>query len=67
MDWPYIAPEKLQQNAFIESFNGKLRDKCLFVSFSDAWGVLEIWQHDYNPLEMCKHRGGQIHQAGCNF
>lgn len=25
IDWHYIAPGKLQQNGFIESFNGKLR------------------------------------------
>ena len=27
--WHYIAPGKPQQNAFVESFNGKLRDECL--------------------------------------
>ena len=29
VDWHYIAPGKPQQNGFIESFNGKLRDECL--------------------------------------
>ena len=29
VDWHYIAPGKLQQNGFIEGFNGKLRDECL--------------------------------------
>lgn len=29
IDWHYIAPGKPTQNAFIESFNGKLRDECL--------------------------------------
>ncbi len=29
IDWHYIAPGKPMQNAFIESFNGKLRDECL--------------------------------------
>ncbi len=52
VDWHYIAPGKPQQNGFIESFNGKLRDECLnenlFSSLSDAREVLEIWQHDYN-------------------
>jgi putative transposase len=52
IDWHYIAPGKPQQNGFVESFNGKLRDECLnenlFSSLSDAQGVLEIWQHDYN-------------------
>jgi len=41
-----------QQNGFIESFNGKLRDECLnenlFSSLSDARDVLEVWQYDYN-------------------
>jgi transposase InsO family protein len=27
--WHYIAPGKPQQNAFIESFIGRLRDECL--------------------------------------
>jgi putative transposase len=27
--WHYIAPGKPQQNAFVESFNGRLRDECL--------------------------------------
>jgi putative transposase len=29
VDWQYIAPGKLLQNAFIESFNGRLRDEFL--------------------------------------
>jgi putative transposase len=52
VDWHYIAPGKPQQNGFIESFNGKLRDECLnenlFSSLSDAREVLEIWRLDYN-------------------
>lgn len=27
--WHYIAPAKPQQNTFIESFNGRLRDELL--------------------------------------
>ena len=52
IDWHYIAPGKPTQNAFIESFNGKLRDECLnetlFSSLSDARETLEAWQEDYN-------------------
>ncbi len=29
IEWHYIAPGKPMQNAFIESFNGRLRDECL--------------------------------------
>ncbi|WP_370635043.1 integrase core domain-containing protein [Cognatishimia sp. MH4019] len=28
--WHYIAPEKLMQNAFAESFIGRLRDECFY-------------------------------------
>lgn len=29
IEWHYIAPGKPIQNAFVESFNGRLRDECL--------------------------------------
>jgi len=29
IEWHYIAPGKPMQNAFVESFNGRLRDECL--------------------------------------
>ena len=52
VDWHYIAPGKPQQNGFIESFNGKLRDECLnetlFGTLRDAHKTLEEWQEDYN-------------------
>lgn len=52
IDWHYIAPGKPTQNAFIESFNGKLRDECLnetlFSSLVEARETLEAWQEDYN-------------------
>ncbi len=50
--WPYLAPGKLTQYAFIESFNGKLRDACLnetlFSSLAEARATLEEWQENYN-------------------
>jgi len=41
-------------NAFIESFNGSLRDECLntnwFLSIEDAQEKLESWRRDYNDF-----------------
>jgi len=52
--WHYIAPGKPQQNAFIESFIGRLRDECLnetlFSSLAEARAVLAVWQADYNGV-----------------
>jgi putative transposase len=48
----FIQPGKPVQNAFIESFNGKLRDECLnenyFTSLMDAKTAIEAWRKDYN-------------------
>jgi len=52
IDWHYIAPGKPQQNGFIESFNGKLRDECLnetlFNSIAEAKQTLREWKDNYN-------------------
>ena len=52
--WHYIAPGKPTENAFIESFNGRLRDECLneevFDSLTHARRVLARWRHDYNHV-----------------
>lgn len=52
--WHYIAPGKPTQNAFVESFNGRLRDECLnetlFASLGHARRVLADWRHDYNHV-----------------
>jgi putative transposase len=29
IEWHHIAPGKPVQNAFVESFNGRMRDECL--------------------------------------
>jgi len=49
-----IQPGKPTQNAYIESFNGKLRDECLndhwFISVQQARVIIEAWRKDYNEL-----------------
>jgi putative transposase len=53
IEWHYIAPGKPTQNAFIESFNARLRDELLnetlFTSLAQAHAVLTAWKYDYNP------------------
>lgn len=48
----FSRPGKPTDNAFIESFNGKLRAECLnqhwFTSLSDAKMKIERWREDYN-------------------
>jgi len=48
----FIDPGKPVQNAFAESFNGRLRDECLnanwFVNLADARRKLGAWRQDYN-------------------
>ena len=50
--WHYIEPGKPVQNAFIESFNSRLRDECLnehaFMTLAEAREIIEAWRHDYN-------------------
>jgi putative transposase len=48
----FIAPGKPIQNAYIESFNARLREECLnehvFVSLADARVKIECWRLAYN-------------------
>lgn len=52
--WHYIAPGKLTQNGFVESFNGRMRDELLngelFVSLAEAQGIIEAWRRRFNAL-----------------
>lgn len=54
IEWHYIAPGKPTQNAFIESFNGRLRDELLnetlFGSLGHAREALALWKDDYNEV-----------------
>jgi putative transposase len=74
LQWHYIQPGKPIQNAFIESFNSKLRDECLnehaFLSLAEARAIIDEWRNDYNhlrphsslgaltPVEFVKQQGG---------
>jgi putative transposase len=48
----FIRPGKPIENAYAESFIGRLRDECLnenwFISLSHAREVIENWRIDYN-------------------
>jgi len=63
VDWHYIAPGKPTQNAFVESFNGRLRDECLnetlFTSVNHARVELKLWQRDYNQVRPHSSLKGQ--------
>lgn len=48
----FIQPGKPNENAYIESFNGKFRDECLnehwFLSMPHARRIIEAWRIEYN-------------------
>ena len=50
----FIEPGKPVQNAFVESFNGKMRDECLnehwFGTLGEARQTIEAWRRDYNEV-----------------
>jgi transposase InsO family protein len=52
IDWHFIAPGKPIQNAFVESFNGRMRDEflneTLFFDLDDARSKVAVWVIDYN-------------------
>ena len=57
-----IEPGKPNQNAYIESFNGRFRDECLnehwFTSLAHAQAIIETWRHEYNEDRPKKGLGG---------
>lgn len=57
-----IEPGKPNQNAYIESFNGRFRDECLnehwFTSMRHAQVVIEAWRREYNEERPKKSLGG---------
>jgi transposase InsO family protein len=57
-----IEPGKPNQNAYIKSFNGRLRDECLnehwFPSLLHARTEIERWRREYNEERPKKALGG---------
>lgn len=57
-----IEPGKPNQNAYIESFNGRLRDECLnenwFLNLRHAQVLIEAWRREYNEERPKKVLGG---------
>jgi putative transposase len=62
VDLRLIEPGKPNQNAYVESFNGRLRDECLnehwFVSLAHARTVIEAWRREYNEERPKKSLAG---------
>lgn len=59
----FIQPGKPYQNAFVESFNGKLREECLnehwLSSVSEAREIIENWRLEYNGDRPHSSLGGK--------
>jgi putative transposase len=57
-----IEPGKPNQNAYVESFNGRLRDECLnehwFTSLAHVRALIETWRCEYNEERPKKSLGG---------
>ena len=57
-----IQPGKPNQNAYIESFNGRLRDECLnehwFTHLLHARTAIQTWRREYNEERPKKALGG---------
>ena len=59
----FSRPGKPTDNAFIESFNGRLRQECLdqhwFLDLADASDKTEAWRIDYNRVRPHSNLGGR--------
>jgi putative transposase len=57
-----IEPGKPNQNAFIESFNGRFRDECLneywFLNLEHARVIIGAWRREYSEERPKKALGG---------
>ncbi len=59
----FIQPGKPTQTAFVESFNGTMRDECLntqwFRDLKEARNMIEMWRVDYNQNRPHSSLGGK--------
>jgi putative transposase len=74
IDLVHIQPGKPTQNAYVESFNSRLREECLrinwFQNLFEARRIIAAWRRDYNeyrphsslnyltPAEFARRAGG---------
>lgn len=67
----FIRPGKPTENAYIESFNGRLRDECLntniFYSLDEAREIIEKWREDFNNWRPHSSLGGKTPSEYNNF
>ena len=60
----FIRPGKPVENAYAESFNGRLRDECLninrFMSVRHAREIIESWRQNYLSGEIPPELGNLV-------
>lgn len=63
----FISPGKPTENAFVESFNGKLRHECLnqhyFKTLDEAKALIEDWRMRYNEFRPHRSLNGLTPEA----
>jgi putative transposase len=63
----FIRPGKPVENAFIESFNGRLRQECLnqhhFLDLEEARKTIELWRSRYNDFRPHRSLNGMTPEA----
>jgi putative transposase len=66
----FIRPGKPVENAYVESFNGRLRDECLnenwFATLDDARVTIERWRQQYNAGRPHSSLGNRTPEAFTN-
>lgn len=62
INWIFFCDSGKHQNAYVESFNGRLRDECLnehwFPTLLHARTSIESWRRDYNEERSKRVLGG---------